>query len=111
KVAVPLEKHSWMFGQDASSHTVTSAFARNFAFNCCTALPCGRRTRIHEGLRKVGDASNVARSPASFSPVTIAGMRLDWAGRSLMRGRGDPARDPPLWLGPCEAGWVRRLAV
>jgi len=59
KVAVPLLKHSWMLGQEASSHTVTSAFARSFAFNCCTALPCGSRTRIQEGLRSIGaDALN-----------------------------------------------------
>jgi hypothetical protein len=29
KVAVPLPKHSPMFGQDASSQTVTSLLARN----------------------------------------------------------------------------------
>ena len=66
KVAVPLLKHSWMFGQDASSHTVTSAFSRRRAFSCCTALPCGSRTRIHDGLRRVGTALS---KPARFSAI------------------------------------------
>ncbi len=53
-VAVPLPKHSWMFGQDASSQTVTSRFSRSFALSFATALPGGMRTRIHSGLRSFG---------------------------------------------------------
>ena len=49
-VAVPLPKHSPMFGQDASSHTVCKPCARN---TCLTALkrwPSPSRTLIHAGF-------------------------------------------------------------
>ena len=58
KVAVPWLKHSWMFGQLASSHTVTSRFSRSLALSCCTELPDGMRTRIQLGLRRVGASAN-----------------------------------------------------
>ena len=68
-VAVPLPKHSWMFGHDASSQTVTSRFARNLDFSRATALPGGMRTRIQLGLRSSGaDGSNSARLRAILSP-------------------------------------------
>src|SRR3546814_7809435 len=36
---LPWPKHSWMFGQLASSHTVTRRFSRNLALSFWTALP------------------------------------------------------------------------
>ena len=42
KVAVPLEKHSWIFGQLASSQTVTSSRDLSFDLKDATALPEGR---------------------------------------------------------------------
>ena len=82
-VAVPLPKHSWMFGQDASSQTVTRRFSRSLALSLATALPGGMRTRIQSGLRSRGAWSNTARlrailsSPSCFSPTTTMGMALE----------------------------------
>ena len=45
KVAVPWLKHSWMFGQLASSHTVTRRFSRSLALSCghrVAATGCAR---------------------------------------------------------------------
>src|SRR3546814_2913607 len=42
KVAVPWPKHSWMFGQLASSHTVTRRLARSFSLSFATEFPDGR---------------------------------------------------------------------
>src|SRR6201991_3441455 len=88
KVAVPLEKHSWMFGHEASSHTVTSEFSRRRAFSCCTALPWGRRTRIQPGLRNVGTVvskparlSAILSLPSIFSPgLSTTAMGMDFKG-------------------------------
>jgi hypothetical protein len=56
KVAVPWLKHSWMFGQLASSQTVTRRFSRSLALSGATELPDGIRTRIHDRLRSTGRA-------------------------------------------------------
>ncbi len=68
KVAVPWPKHSWMFGQLASSHTVTNRFSRSLALSCCTALPEGMRTRIHDGLRSTGASANCTGERPILSP-------------------------------------------
>jgi hypothetical protein len=47
-----------MFGQLASSQTVTRRFSRSLAFRFWTALPEGMRTRIQEGLRSTGASAN-----------------------------------------------------
>src|SRR5690606_4442542 len=70
KVAVPWPKHSWMFGQLASSHTVTRRFSRSFSLSFCTALPLGMRTRIHDGLRSTGASANWTGERAILSPAT-----------------------------------------
>ncbi len=88
KVAVPLLKHSWMFGQDASSQTVTSEFSRRRAFSCCTALPCGRRTRIHDGLRRVGHAG--VETGAVQRDLVVAELLFD-----RRRSADDGDRDDP----------------
>src|SRR6185369_12655668 len=102
KVAVPWLKHSWMFGQLASSHTVTRWFSRNFDFSLATALPAGMRTRIQLGLRRTGALSSnftglraILSSPSCLTPsckepTTVSGMDLEAA--SDMRdsgGKGD----------------------
>jgi hypothetical protein len=67
-VAVPLAKHSWMFGQVASSQTVTSWLARKRDFSVSTALPEGSLTRIQGGFRRFGaSASKTAVFRASLS--------------------------------------------
>gem|GEM_PF-2317622 len=132
KVAVPWPKHSWMFGQLASSHTVTSRFSRSFALRLATALPDGIRTRIHDGLRSTGASANctgerpILSPPSCLAPASsgAAGAAVSdrtWSG--IVRGagvfmaaiveRGRPpcpaARVPPLqrWPWPVE----RPLAV
>ncbi len=67
-VAVPWLKHSWMFGQLASSQTVTRRFSRSLAFSVCTALPDGIRTRIHDGLRSTGASANCTGERPILSP-------------------------------------------
>src|SRR5688572_10372259 len=73
-VAVPLPKHSAMFGQDASSHTVCSFCARRMSLiSWKRELGLAARTRIHDGF-----GSSVARgtilivflAPFSFTPAS-----------------------------------------
>src|SRR4051812_49314981 len=64
KVAVPWPKHSPMFGQDASSHTVCSFASRRIFLISVKRSPPPARTRIHSGLRKAVDAG-----------TTLTGMR------------------------------------
>src|SRR5690606_36359425 len=66
--ALPISKHSWMFGQLASSHTVTRRFSRSLALRFCTALPDGIRTRIHDGLRSTGASANCTGERPILSP-------------------------------------------
>ena len=68
KVAVPWPKHSWMFGQLASSQTVTSRFSRSLALRVATALPEGMRTRIQDGLRSTGASANCTGERPILSP-------------------------------------------
>src|SRR4249919_981243 len=89
KVAVPWLKHSWMFGQLASSHTVTRWFSRNFDLSLATALPAGMRTRIQLGLRRTGALSSNftglrailsspnCLTPSCNEPTTVSGMDLE----------------------------------
>jgi hypothetical protein len=75
KVAVPLEKHSPRFGQDASSQTVKRLFSRKIDFNCRTRSPVGALARIQGGLRRtdidrttfIGMRATLS-APLSFSP-------------------------------------------
>ena len=56
KVAVPWPKHSWMFGQLASSHTVTRRFSRSLALRWRTALP---RRDAHADPRRLAQHRRV----------------------------------------------------
>ena len=64
-VAVPCEKHSGRFGQDASSHTLCSPCARSSRFTRATAGPTGARTRIQGGFLGSGPSAG----------MTFTGMR------------------------------------
>src|SRR6185436_4766262 len=71
KVAVPLPKHSAMFGHDASSHTVCSCCRRSTSLiSWKRELGLAARTRIHAGLGSgaVGTMRIVLRAPFSLTP-------------------------------------------
>ena len=88
KVAVPWPKHSWMFGQLASSHTVTRRFSRSLAFSAATAPLDGMRTRIHDGLRSTGTSANCTGERLILSPASclVPGCNPLSAGASTCRG-------------------------
>ena len=69
-VAVPLPKHSPMFGHDASSHTVCRLCSRRIALISRKRGDDAARTRIHGGLRSVSAATTLigmrAVLPAPF---------------------------------------------
>ena len=65
-----------MFGQLASSQTLTRRFARSLALSRATALPGGIRTRIHHGLRGIGvtvDLIGAAHKQPDFLAKNPAG--------------------------------------
>src|SRR3989338_6835973 len=66
KVAVPLLKHSFKFGQEASSHTVCNLFSRNIFFKSSTFEEEETRMRIQSGLRR-GGAEDVAIRTGIFA--------------------------------------------
>src|SRR5689334_20821981 len=70
KVAVPLPKHSAMFGQDASSQTVCSFCSRRMSLiSWKRESGLAARTRIHDGL-----GSRVARGTiliVFFAPFSL----------------------------------------
>src|SRR6266852_3367409 len=74
KVAVPLPKHSAMFGQDASSHTVCSFCRRRMSLiSWNRELGLAARTRIHAGLGSGaprGTIRIVFAWPFSFTPAS-----------------------------------------
>src|SRR3990172_10014613 len=82
KVAVPLPKHSAMFGQDASSQTVCSFCSRRIrltAWKCEPALAA--RTRIQSGLGSFSLRKNRKRevfsAPFSLTPASRMFNSLD----------------------------------
>src|SRR5690606_29539896 len=81
-VAVPCPKHSWILGQLASSHTVTSRLARSFDLSAATAPLEGIRTRIQEGLRSTGASTNSTGERAILSPATCLAPGTSGAGAS-----------------------------
>src|SRR4051812_48516591 len=74
KVAVPLPKHSAMFGQEASSHTVCSFCRRRMSLISWKREPgLAARTRIHAGFGSVvarGTMRIVFAFPFSFTPAS-----------------------------------------
>src|SRR5690606_23562318 len=84
KVAVPWPKHSWMFGQLASSQTVTRRFLRSFDFSAATAPLDGIRTRIHDGLRSTGASTNATGERPILSPATCFTPGTSEGGGSLL---------------------------
>src|SRR5690606_4648188 len=88
KVAVPWPKHSWMFGQLASSQTVTRRLARSFDFSAATAPVDGIRTRIHDGLRSTGASTNSTGERPILSPATCFTPGTSEAGASFTTDSG-----------------------
>ena len=76
-VAVPCEKHSPRFGQDASSHTLCSPCSRSSRFTRATAGPDGARTRIQGGFRGRGPSVGITftgmREVLSFPRISRVG--------------------------------------
>src|SRR5438132_5892202 len=74
KVAVPLPKHSAMFGQDASSQTVCSFWRRRMSLiSWKREFGLAARTRIHAGLGSGaprGTMRIVFAWPFSFTPAS-----------------------------------------
>ncbi len=75
-VACRCDQHSPMFGQAASSHTVTSRFARISARVSWYTGWFGARTRIQSGLRATGLSGRRA-----FSGCRCAGPPVRWSTR------------------------------
>ena len=67
KVAVPWPKHSPMFGQEASSHTVCSFASRRIFLISVKRSPPPARTRIHSGLRRGSAGTTLIGMRAVFS--------------------------------------------
>ncbi len=88
KVAVPWPKHSWMFGQLASSHTVTRRFSRSLALSRATEPSEGMRTRIQDGLRSTGASANCTGERAILSPPSCFAPASSGAGEELTTSRG-----------------------
>ena len=92
KVAVPWPKHSWMFGQLASSQTVTRRFSRSFAFSFATA-PLGECAR---GSTTACAAPARRRTAPANARDLVAGRPAFAPASSDRRGRGDDLqRDAP----------------
>src|SRR5438128_7281987 len=74
KVAVPLPKHSAMFGQDASSQTVCSFWRRRMSLiSWKREFGLAARTRIHAGLGSGaprGTMRMIFALPFSFTPAS-----------------------------------------
>ena len=104
KVAVPWPKHSWMFGQLASSHTVTRRFSRSLALSVGDRVArrdahadprrLAQHRRIGELHRRARDlvAARPASRPAAasrtataLSPTTASGMVLAMVSVMLRR--------------------------
>ena len=80
-VAVPLPKHSPMFGHEASSHTVCRPCSRSVCLTALKVSLCDTRTRIQLGLTKAGASATLIgmwrvfampRCAASTPPATPA---------------------------------------
>src|SRR5690606_34323242 len=112
----PWPKHSWMFGQLASSHTVTRRFLRSLDLSAATAPLDGIRTRIHEGLRSTGASTNSTGERAILSPATCLAPSWSGAGaggcttcRGMERGldsdmRAQAARAAAVGMGLARSG-------
>ncbi len=99
KVAVPPEKHSPRFGQDASSQTLCSLCLRSSCLMRSTSGETGMRTRIQSGFfgsSSVGMIFTGIRAtfsaPRSFTPTsTLPGLASpDFSTTVLMSVRSRP---------------------
>src|SRR4051794_4222051 len=87
KVAVPLPKHSAMFGHEASSHTVCSFCRRRMSLiSWKREFGLAARTRIQDGFGSVvarGTMRIVLLLPFSFTPASRMVEMMDHAARQL----------------------------
>src|SRR5262245_45649543 len=102
KVAVPLPKHSAMFGQEASSHTVCSFCSRRIRLiSPKREFGLAARTRIQGGLGSgcacaCGTMRMVFFAPFSFTPASrMFDSRHDGL-RQLIANSVDPVRKPEV---------------
>ncbi|MNG06672.1 hypothetical protein D3C84_899280 [compost metagenome] len=94
KVAVPPEKHSPRFGQEASSQTLCSLCLRSKALIRSTSGDAGMRTRIQSGLRGSSSVGMILTgiratlsAPRSLTPTcTVAGLLPDESTSVLLCG-------------------------
>ena len=93
-VAVPFEKHSPMFGHDASSHTVCRLCARRICLISAKRGDEAARTRIHGGFlsRSAGtilmrDARAVFAPPLCLTPASLESDRSGLVHRQSRRAR------------------------
>src|SRR4051812_677950 len=88
KVAVPLPKHSAMFGQEASSQTVCSFCRRRMSLiSWKREFGLAARTRIHDGFGSVlarGTMRIVLLFPFSFTPASRILEMMDHTGGELL---------------------------
>ena len=92
KVAVPPPKHSPIFGQLASSHTVCNLCLRSFCLISLILGVAGIRTRIQSGLRGISSVGMTLigmratlSAPRNFSPCTTLGRSdICYSGDSLV---------------------------
>ncbi|MDT4873956.1 hypothetical protein D3C80_1580130 [compost metagenome] len=86
KVAVPPEKHSPRFGQEASSQTLCSLCLRSSCLIRATSGDAGISTRIQSGLRGMSSVGMIFTgmratfsAPRSFTPTsTLAAVSLEF---------------------------------
>src|SRR4051812_19869806 len=97
KVAVPLPKHSAMFGHDASSHTVCSFCRRRMSLiSWKRDVGLAARTRIHAGLGSVvtrGTMRIVLLLPFSFTPASRMLEMMHDTRRELLAHGGGAVRE------------------
>src|SRR6185295_11224139 len=84
-VAVPLPKHSPMFGQEASSQTVCSRCSRRMRLISKKRGDDGARTRIHGGLRR-GSVATTLIGIRAVLPVALCLMPAAFDGIATKAG-------------------------
>ena len=85
KVAVPSFQHSNMFGQPASSQTVTNRLSRIRDLRRRYSGPVSKLIRIHSGFRPTGRRPIGVRSAARPARDTSARSTGPWAHRTVAR--------------------------
>ena len=102
-VAVPLPKHSPIFGHEASSHTVCSRCSRSTRFMSRNRGACDNRTRIQSGFASI-DAGliSITRRPGRGAvlasprwPRDVAACAINRSSIAFLVARRPPLRPTP----------------